>query len=83
MAKVNSGEGKGDVPWFHLNPPNLRKFAPRSIPALSEHFETDFSNIKNFPTVPIRVVSNEKLEAITQAYREANGLLVGEGDTEG
>ena len=76
LAKVNSGEGKNKVPWFHLNPLNLRKFAPRAIPALSEQVKKNLSDIDKFHTIPLKDVSDEMLSALTEAYREANGLLV-------
>ena len=75
LAKVNSGEGKRNVPWFHLNPCNLREFAPRAIPTLSEHANRDLSDKDYFPTIPLEEVSDELLAALTEAYREANGLL--------
>ena len=78
LAKVNSGEGKGDVPWFHLNPLNLRKFASRSIPVLSERTKKDLSDNDSFIPIPLAEVSDELLAALTEAYREANGLPMGE-----
>ncbi len=74
LAKVNSGEGKRGVPWFHLDPLKIRHVALNSIPALSEHFKRDLGSIDNFPTVPLADVSDEILAALTEAYREANGL---------
>ncbi|MDE2940017.1 MAG: endonuclease NucS [Chloroflexota bacterium] len=78
LAKVNSGEGRNKPPWFYLNAPNLRKFAPGTIPALSKCAKRDLSNIDRLPTMVLKDVSNELLCALTQAYREANGRLSSE-----
>ena len=75
LAKVNAGEGKKMAPWLYLNAPELRLLAPKTIPALSEHFKQDLSSIDRIPTIPLNRVSDENLSALTQAYREANGRL--------
>ncbi len=82
LAKVNSGEGKSKVPWLYLNAPELRLVSPGAIPALSEHVKKDLSDIDRLPTIFLKDVSDEMLAAIREAYREANGLPVGDDDVE-
>lgn len=78
LAKINSGEGRNNAPWFYLDAPNLRKFAPGAIPALCEHVKRNLLDIDRLPTILLKDVPDELLSALTEAYREANGLPLGE-----
>ena len=82
LAKVNSGEGKSEVPWLFLNAPELRLVAPGAIPALSEHVKKDLSDIDRLPTISLKDVSDEMLATIHEAYREAYRLLTVEEEPE-
>ena len=77
LAKVNSGEGKSKVPWLYLDAPELRLVAPGAIPTLSEYVKKDLSDIDRLPTIFLKDVSDKMLAALTEAYREANGQVVG------
>lgn len=82
LAKVNYMETDARGPWLYLNGSKLRQYAPRTISLLSERAGRDLTILNRAGLIYLSKVSDELLAALTQAYREANGHLGNEGQSQ-
>lgn len=75
LAKVNYNKDDTRGPWIHLDAPKMREYAPQTVPLLVNITGIDYSNRDKTRPIKLSQVSNEMLNALTDAYREANSLL--------
>ena len=81
MVKANAGQDRVKGPWLYLNAPEIRRLAPGTISALSEHTKSDLFTLNRPPLVYLSGMPDVLLNSLTQAYREANGRLSSDEET--
>ena len=90
LGVIVLGKGRRLTIWNDRSGPSItldrnvfQELAPSSVSSFERLLDPDNSRQTELGNVFLRSpLSEEILTALTEAYREANGLLVGEGDTQ-
>lgn len=71
-----------DATAIRFQPAYFKKYAPASISRMRERFDIDILGYSGAFNRRLEDIDEELLEVLTDAYREANGLLADDGDGE-